>query len=200
MTTSTKTQERPNTQQRQLDEIFLQGVLEGFVDGVLVLTENGEVIHANNYARQLCHRLSKNNSQPNLVPLDIWRACLALIDSKKTYPERFVIMESMITDSQSTTLRIRTRWFQLEPSECPYILVTIEDQRQSTQSLASLEIHKYGLTRREADVWLLRRANYSYKQIAAQLFISLNTVKKHMRNIMAKQEMVLHTQEFSTLQ
>lgn len=199
MTTSTKTQERPNTRQRQLDEIFLQGVLEGFVDGILVLTEKGEIIHANNYARQLCHRLTKNNSNSNLVPLDIWRACQALIDSKKAYPDRFVIMESTITDSQSTTLRIRTRWFQLEPSERPYILVMLEDQRQSTRSLATLEIHKYGLTRREADVWLLRRANYSYKQIADKLFISLNTVKKHMRNIIAKQEMALCMEQFSTV-
>jgi DNA-binding CsgD family transcriptional regulator len=199
MNTSTKIQERPTIQQKQLDEIFLQGVLEGFVDGVLVLTEQGEILHANNYARQLCRQLTQNHSHPNLVPLDIWQACQALIDSRETYPERLVIMESVITAGKSTAFRIRTRWFKLEPSEPPYILVTLEDQRQSSQSLASLEIHKYGLTHRESQVWLLRRANYSYKEIAAELFISLNTVKKHMRNITAKQEMALFAQELSAV-
>ncbi len=45
---------------------------------------------------------------------------------------------------------------------------------------------KHGLTSREQDIWLLYRANYSYKQIAEELNISRNTLKKHMKNIHAK--------------
>ncbi len=68
----------------------------------------------------------------------------------------------------------------------------LEDRYQSTQNLAIAEVDKYRLTRREAEVWLLRRANYSRKDIAAELCISLDTVKKHLKNIHAKQEMTLY--------
>ncbi len=48
------------------------------------------------------------------------------------------------------------------------------------------DVQKYGLTSREAAVWFFRQSNYSYKEIANKLFISVNTVKKHMKNIYAK--------------
>jgi len=53
------------------------------------------------------------------------------------------------------------------------------------------EIEKYGLTPRESEVWLLYRANYSRKEIAAELFISIDTVKKHLKNIKTKQDKFL---------
>ena len=72
----------------------------------------------------------------------------------------------------------------------------LEDRKQSVENTANTEVDKYGLTAREADVWFLYRANYTYKEIAAQLHISLNTVKKHMKNIHAKQETVLHMEDY----
>lgn len=60
------------------------------------------------------------------------------------------------------------------------------------RNLAIAQAEHYGLTSREAEVWLLRQANYSCREIAAELYISLNTVKKHMKNIHAKREKVLH--------
>jgi DNA-binding CsgD family transcriptional regulator len=75
----------------------------------------------------------------------------------------------------------------LEENAHPYLLVTIEDRNQSTQNLAIADAKKYGLTRRETEIWLLRRANYSYKEIADKLCISINTVKKHLKNIHIKQ-------------
>jgi WD40 repeat protein len=58
---------------------------------------------------------------------------------------------------------------------------------------------KHGLTPREQDIWLLYRTNYSYKQIANELNISLNTVKKHMKNIYAKLH-DLHGLRFKSLE
>ncbi len=199
MNTFATMQERPNTQERQLDSFLIQGILEGFVDGVLVLTEKGECIHSNQYARQICNQLDPNLSQPNLVPIDIWRACQALIDSRPTYPNQLVIMESKITTDTSTAFRIRARWIKLGTSDLSYILVTLEDEHQSTQNIANLEAQKYGLTPRQAEVWLLRRANYTHKEIASKLFITPNTVKKHMKDILAKQEMVLHQKDLQAV-
>ena len=48
--------------------------------------------------------------------------------------------------------------------------------------------HKCNLTSREQEIWSLRRSNYSYKEIAAELHITLNTVKKHLKNIYSKRE------------
>ena len=46
----------------------------------------------------------------------------------------------------------------------------------------------YGLTEREGEVWMLRLQDYSYQEIADKLYLSINTVKKHMKTILAKQE------------
>lgn len=188
MNTLTNTQEKVRTQEKQLDNILLQGVMEGVVNGVLVLTEQGEWIYANNLARQICNQLTHDKSQPNAVPIEIWRMCKALIDSRKSYPDQLFIMESEITTDDLTEFQIRARWFQLDGAECPCILITLEEPCQLTQCFAIAEVKKYGLTPRQAEIWLLRRANYTYKEIAAELFITLNTVKKHVKNIRAKLE------------
>jgi DNA-binding CsgD family transcriptional regulator len=73
--------------------------------------------------------------------------------------------------------------------------VTLEDRKQSTQKAAIAEAKKYDLTPREAEVWLLRRAHYSYKEIAAKLYITVNTVKKHLKSVYAKQQVNLWSEE-----
>ncbi|NEO39538.1 MAG: helix-turn-helix transcriptional regulator [Moorea sp. SIOASIH] len=191
MNTITNSLERANTQAQQLDKVFLQGILEGFIDGILILSTKGKILHANESARLLLHKLTPDSKQSNLVPKQIWRVCQALKYSVKSYHSQAVIIDSHLTTSQSTTVRIRVRWLKLELSKEPLILVTLEDQHQSIQNLVLAEVYHYGLTPREAEVWLLRRVNYSYKDIAAKLFITLSTVKKHMKNIHAKQKMAL---------
>ena len=93
--------------------------------------------------------------------------------------------------NESDRLRIRVRWFKFDLGSSPYLLVLLEDQIQSAQRLAISEVDLYGLTPREAEVWLLYRTNYTYKEIAAELYISINNVKKHMKNIRTKQQMAL---------
>ncbi|NEO59749.1 MAG: helix-turn-helix transcriptional regulator [Moorea sp. SIO4G2] len=197
MYTLTNTLEKSAPQVQQLDNGLLQGVLEGFIDGVLILNTQGELVHTNETARVFCEQLTPNSKHLKVVPQEIWRVCQALKDSDEFYPHQSVIIDSEITTSNSTTFRIRARWLNLRISEQPYILVTLEDQRQSIHSIALAEVHKYGLTAREAEVWLLRRVNYSYKEIATELFVTLNTVKKHMKNIRAKQQMAMMMEEMA---
>jgi DNA-binding CsgD family transcriptional regulator len=71
------------------------------------------------------------------------------------------------------------------------LLITLEDRLQSIRQSAKGEGQRYRLTPRELEVWLRYRADYSYKAIAAELYISHNTVKKHMKNIHAKRQMAL---------
>ena len=173
---------------------LLLGVLEGLIDGILILSEEGEWIHANDCAHRICQRLNAN-SAPNRIPKEIWRVCQGLIHSRNLYPQRQVIMGAEIITDESVIYRVRVRWLKLDQIERPCLLVTLEDRYQSLQNMAIAEIQKYDLTSREAEVWLLYRANHSYKEIADELYITLNTVKKHMKNIHAKRKVALDIEE-----
>lgn len=170
---------------------LLQAVLEGFVDGILILTEQGEWVYSNECARVICRQLLQSASPSNTVAQEIWRACQSLIESREIFPTQKMIIESEIETADSVTFRLRTRWLELPGDDRPFIVVTLEDRQLSTQNIVISDAQKYGLTPREAEVWLLRRANFSYKEIAAKLYITLNTVKRHMKNIYAKKEALL---------
>lgn len=188
---------RANTQDKQskiafLQNIdssyFLQGVLEGFMDGILILTEQGELVHANQSARQICKQLSEEKDKHNFVPHEIWRVCESLIESRDIFPNQKIAIESEIDKDDSVSFRVRARWLKLEEMKYPCLLVSLEDRHQSLQTIVTNDAHQYSFTPRESEVWLLYRANYSYKEIGDKLYISLNTVKKHMKNIHAKRK------------
>lgn len=187
----TNTSEKQNSQTRQSDNVLLKGIIESLLDGILILTEQGEWVQANNLARQICSQLTPTQSQTNSVPKEIWDVCQALISSRGLFPTGSMLIESEIASNQVTNLRIRVRWFKLNAFPQPCLLVILEDRCQSKKKLALAEVDKYRLTPREAEVWLRRRANYTYKEIATDLYISINTVKKHMKNIQVKRETVL---------
>ena len=175
---------------------MLQAVLEG-LDGILVLTEQREWIDANSTARHICRQLNRGQRLPQAVPEEIWRVCQCLIESWALFPDHKLILCDEIITSESLTLRIRARWLKLEQFERPCLLVTIEDHQQSIQNMAIAEAHKYGLTPCESRVWLLYRSSYSYKEIAAELYVTPNTVKKHMKSIHAKRKQVLGLEGYS---
>jgi DNA-binding CsgD family transcriptional regulator len=169
---------------------LLEAVIEGFVDGILILTKRGDLVYSNTQARRICFSLIQGASQPNALAREIWRVCQSLSESYNLFPDRNIIIESEVKTDDSLTYRIRARWLDLAQSKDTFLFVTLEDRNQSNENQALAEVRKYKLTRREAEVWLLRRGNYSYQQIAAKLYISPNTVKKHIKNIYAKQEAI----------
>jgi DNA-binding CsgD family transcriptional regulator len=169
-----------------VSDSLLLSVLEGLVDGILILKRSGEVLYANTPATQICQKLTSNHTIE--VPEEVWRSCDALIESRQLYGDRPLVIESEISRSQSQTYRIRVQWLTLENQKEPCLLVRLEDQKQSLQSLAITEAKKYGLTPREAEVWFLRRCNLSRKEIASQLYITIDTVKKHLGNIQMKRQ------------
>ena len=170
-------------------DTFFQGLIEGFMDGILILTQQGEWINANNNARKICNLLDPNSSKLEIIPEEIWQVCQTLVDSQRLYPHQPVIMESEVKTEKLAALRIRVRWLRLDAFSSSCMLVILEDRYQSMRRTVITESKQYGLTPREAEVWLLRRLDYTFQAIADKLFISLNTVKKHMKNIRAKREM-----------
>lgn len=171
------------------NDFLVQGVLEDFIDGIMIFTEQGDLVYANSYAQQIHQQLQSDSSQAQLISPALWQLCQPLLDSKHSQPEKPLIIESQISTHKLDSWRIRVQWFDLDSHQPECLLLTLENQNQATKNLVLAEVKKYGLTPREQEVWLLRRAKYTYKDIAAELSITINTVKKHLTNIYAKIEL-----------
>lgn len=194
-----KQQSGTNSDEVDKQQFLLQAAIESFVDGIVILTEQGEWVYANSQAHRICHQLGQYKRQPNAVAQEIWRVGQSLVESHQMFSDRNIIIESKIATDSSATYRIRARWLELAKKDAytglgqgSFVIVTLEEQYQATQNKVFNPINRYGLTRREMEVWLLRQANHSYKEIADKLYITLNTVKKHLKNIYAKQQMHWH--------
>ncbi|MEH2150395.1 helix-turn-helix transcriptional regulator [Nostoc sp.] len=195
MSALTKTLVKTLAEPQQLDNIdldeskradFLQEVIEGLEDGILILSETGELVHANESARRLCCQFTQGNFKQNFVPSVIWNLCKSLLSNGCLFSDKLIILSDEIVLDKSNIFRVRVRLLDLDGFKVPCLLVTIENQYESLKSLAITEVKKFDLTPREAEIWFLYRNNYSYKEIATKLYITINTVKKHMKNIHTK--------------
>lgn len=170
---------------------FWQGVIEGLSDGILILDEQGEIIYANDRAKQICSQLHQELAT-NYVPPLIWKICQLFIENSSLFPDQTIVLSDEITAGNSDAFAVRVQRLNLERFDfC--LLVKFENQSHSLQRIAIAEAQIYGLTPSETKVWLLYRANYTYKQIATALYITINTVKKHMKNIHAKRQAIFTT-------
>lgn len=169
---------------------LMQGILEGLTDGVLILTTEGEWIYHNYYAHCICQTLNAEQPMLNRVPDAIWRVCSALMASEELYGDRPVVIESEVRLSKAQVYRIRARWLVLEDCQRPYLMVVLEDRSEAVHNQALAEAILYDLTPRQTEVWLLYRAGFSYQEIATELYITLNTVKRHLKDVRIKQQEV----------
>jgi DNA-binding CsgD family transcriptional regulator len=174
--------QQPSFSQVQL----LQAVMEGFMDGILIINFKGEILEANSRARELCQL----SPMSQVLPRQISEVCDALVESQNLFPGQWIIPESEAVIG-GVSLRVRVRWLNPdgESSErqgCNYLLITLEDRQETLQNVAIADIQKYELTTREAEVWHRRLQGQSYQSIASELYITQNTVKKHVKNILAK--------------
>jgi DNA-binding CsgD family transcriptional regulator len=183
-----KLSDRPTSACNCNDHLY-QAVLENLTDGILVLTETGQPAYFNSLAQKICAQMNVNIADFE-IPKEIWQVCQLLTHERWTLPVQPTTLISEIERNKLRMLRIRVQWLKVQ-EEKSYFLVNLEDCQQANRDRAISETHQYGLSNREADVWLLRRIDHSYQAIAAQLYISIDTVKKHLRRIYAKQKAYL---------
>lgn len=203
MASQTQLVPRPTTAQaapmRDADESFdmqatlLLAAIESFTVGLVIVSQNGTILHKNSRADALLEVLPCRSS--TLIPDRLWRTCQSLIEHQDEESNIFpidckIVLEDEISTTQGTIV-MRAQWFDweyrnYESNNC--FLITLENRQQSLIAIANQEAQRYGLTTREKDVWCLKRMGQSYKEIAKTLFISENTVKKHLKNIYAKKE------------
>ncbi|MUG95226.1 helix-turn-helix transcriptional regulator [Scytonema sp. UIC 10036] len=186
-TTAVQTQQPQETPYYDVQAAsFLQEVIESLQDGILILTKTGELVHANTSAHHILAQLNQDRERSGVVPNAIWNLCRSLLENKNFFPEESIVLSNEIALDKATVFRVRVRWLNVDKLHHSCFLVTLENRYESLKNIALTEIQKYDLTPREAEIWCLYRAKFSYKEIANQLYITVNTVKKHMKNIHAK--------------
>ncbi|MGD1857962.1 MAG: helix-turn-helix transcriptional regulator [Leptolyngbyaceae cyanobacterium] len=163
-------------------------LVEEFVDGIVVFTEQKQLLYANAGAYKIFSQLHPDISSDNPIPDEILHICQLLIQSRHRFPSQNWLTEFDIFTQDAAILHIRSRWLRVDTLERPCLLLVIEDRQQAIVDIFIEEAEQYGLTPREKEVWMLHRHDLTYKQIATELGITPNTVKKHMRSIHAKKK------------
>jgi hypothetical protein len=171
MISLTKTLIKTVVEPQQLDVIdlndskradFLQEVIESLEEGILILSQTCEVIHANASAHRLCYQFNQGNLNQN-VPSVIWDLCESLLSSHYLFSDKLLILSDEIVVDKSNVFRVRVRLLDLDGFEVPCLLLTIENQYESLKSLAITEVKKFDLTPREAEIWFLYSASRYYE-------------------------------------
>jgi DNA-binding CsgD family transcriptional regulator len=171
---------------------LLHAAIEELMDGMLIITAEGEIVASNRQARQICQALNlQAASLPNVLncaPQQVWHLCQQLITTEQFLPGQPIVPEFEIVTA-ALMLRVRLRWLDaalylnLPGCNHPYLLVILEQRNAAPASM-------HRLSQREYQVWQLRTQGYSYQSIANQLYISTHTVKKHLKNIRSKQRSI----------
>lgn len=117
-----------------------------------------------------------------------------LIEGRAIFPDHALVLSQELMDSNGQSLHVRVQWLDWPATEDSYLVVLLDDPTQAAEATARLEALRYNLTPREREVWVLRQANQSYEAIAQALYISVNTVKRHLKSIYAKRKQVLDDQ------
>jgi DNA-binding CsgD family transcriptional regulator len=174
--------------------LLLLGVMEGLLGGIILVTPEGQLLYANACAHHLW-KTHLGQSLGDRLPQRLWKVCQVLFDSQEEFSDLPITVEDEICHGQIPTLRIQAKWLTPRVTSQQCVVIILEDCLQCCQNLAIAERQKYGLTPREAEVWARQQARYSYKEIAKELHISVNTVKKHIKSIRAKRQSALWLEE-----
>lgn len=106
---------------------WINSVLEGFTEGVLILTESGELVCANQKGGYWCQQLNFNNSPISKIPEAVWKLCQSVVEGRELFPHQHLIVESQVQTSTQQILYLQGRQFQLAFCDRPCLLVMIEE-------------------------------------------------------------------------
>ena len=162
--------------------------LEGFTDGIVIFSQDGDLLYNNQSGKTFIRYLSQlEETTANQLPPSLWKICDCLLEGRKLFPENPLILTQEFPVLEGECLRVRVQFLNFPEIDAVLFLLILEDQNRTAQSLARLEAVYWSLSPQEGQVWLQRRGyKASYQEIANQLHISLNTVKKHLKSIHAK--------------
>lgn len=177
-------------EQINIQDPVVEEALTRLTNGILIITEGRQLLYANECACRILRQICQARPSSEGLPREISYLCNSIAEVPRKFPGQHWIMKTKICVNSSVTFSVTARYMRLETLGKHCIILEMRDQYQLVKNVALEEAQQYGLTDRETEIWLLQRANYTYKQIASELFIAPNTVKKHMQNIHLKQKAI----------
>lgn len=183
-----------------LDDLAL--VCSTFLDkvfpfqGFMLLDHCGLLVQSSPYAQELCRAMSHTPSSQSLeslrlaewVPNQINRLVRCLIESRQLFPEHQIQLQDVAVLKNHARIRLEANWIDLAAQPPACIVVTLENLTEIAHQRSLMDARRYQLTDREREVLEYSLLGLSYAEIGQELFISINTVKRHMKSIHRKQE------------
>ncbi|MEB3210288.1 MAG: helix-turn-helix transcriptional regulator [Leptolyngbyaceae bacterium] len=174
---------------RTRSNLIKNAVIQESIGGVLIFSDQNRLIYACDTSQKILNQLRSDDSASHpFIPGEINHICHSLMQSRLLFPDQNWLIECDIFTRSAMAIHVRARWLTTQQLDHSYLILNIEDRQQAITNIVLQEADRYGLTPREKDVWVLQHDNYTYKQIAAELGITSNTVKKHVRSIYAKKK------------
>jgi len=174
---------------------------------ILQLNESFRLIHKLDNCDEMIGRFEAERPDVALMDIDLpgMNGIQAVWEIRKHFPEMKVIMLTVFEDDEKIFKAIRAgaNGYLLKKDSPQKILDAIEavvngewpmngmiaakilDCFQQMQKRNS-ELEEFNLTSREREILNLLIKGYSYKEIAAALFISVETLNSHIKNIYRK--------------
>ena len=184
----------PGQEQIDIQDPVVEEALTKLTNGILIITEGKKLLYANECACRILRQVSQDRRSSEAIPREISYLCDSIAEVRRQFPGQHWIMKTKICINSSVAFSVIARYMRLDSLGKHCVILEMKDHYQLIKNIAVEEAQQYNLTERETEIWLFQRANYTYKQIASELFIAPNTVKKHMQNIHLKQKAVSENQ------
>jgi len=127
---------------------LLSAVLEGFNEGILIINQAGQLLHANHLGQTLAHQLNQwEGTDMAPVPPSLWTICSYLLEGRDLFPGNPLILTQDFRGPQGYRLRARVQWLDGTDSETGHFLVMLEDPNSAALSQAQLKALELRLTR-----------------------------------------------------
>ena len=180
---------------------YLSIIFESFLGQLLpsqeflLLTPSGHVIQSTSKARELCGSihsvLVSDMVSLKALPQPVKQLHQLLMDSRAEFPGLPLQMTEQIMLDNGLQISFNGEWINLEGELSDCILIKIEDVTQTMAQRARCDACRYNFTPRETEVWALHMQGLSYREVGQQLFITMSTVRKHMKSIHSKRRSIL---------
>ena len=176
------------------DFTILRAALENLQDGFIIANQMGEIEKINAPAQRICSLLK---AKAKALPAEIWRVCQPVLPKLDllTFQQNGLDADIILPDLGAIRIRVQN----IQITQMPYLLIVLEDRQQSICNKALSDAALLHLTERESEVWQLRLRGLEYCEISRTLWISQNTVKKHVKNILAKQRSHQDDEEYALM-